>query len=45
MDEEKAKQLFLLILERLLEYYYLRSAYDLLYLVCKDHSSENKKEG
>lgn len=45
MDEYKAKQIYLLILERLLEYYYLSSVYDLLYLVCKDHSSENKKEG
>lgn len=45
MDEYKAKQLYLLMLERLLEYYYLKSLYDLLYLVCNDHSSENKKEG
>lgn len=45
MDEEKAKQLFLLILELLLKSYYLRSVYDLLRLVCNDHLSENKKEG
>lgn len=35
MDEYKAKQLYLLMLERLLEYYYFRSLYDLLYLACK----------
>lgn len=35
MDEYKAKQIYLLILERLLESYYLRFVYDLLYLACK----------
>lgn len=39
MDEYKAKQLYLLILERLLEYYYLKSLYDLLYLACNDTTS------
>ena len=39
MDEYKAKQLYLLIRERLLKYYYLKLLYDLLYLACNDATS------